>query len=154
MEWDMSLYIFIILGGKTLIAHYNYLEGQFAYVYIIRIIIVVQFLRQICNKQLSFFYSSSVTFAITFQICICKSLRVRQFTYVFFVLFLSKKTKLSLLVSLHEEVSIDFNFIYYLLLFLSLSLTQSLIWIIGNSCIISENYLSLFLSPKVPLYCT
>ena len=46
---------------------------------------------------------------------------VQFFWYNFFVLFLSKTTKLNLLVSLHEKVCIDFNFIYYLLLSLSLS---------------------------------
>ena len=90
--------------------------------------------------------------------------------------FLSKTTKLNLLVSLHEEASIDLIFIYYLLLFflslspppslslslslsfslplsLFLSLSISLLWIIGNLCVISQNYLSLFLflSRKVPL---
>ena len=38
---------------------------------------------------------------------------------------LSKANKLNLLVSLHEELCIDFNFIYYLLLFPSLSLSKS-----------------------------
>ena len=56
----------------------------------------------------------------------CKSLEIRRFTlgHAFFVLFLSKTTKLNLLVSLHEKVRIDFNFIDYL--FLSLSLLLSL----------------------------
>ena len=45
------------------------------------------------------------------------------FCHTFFVLFLSKTTKLNLHVSLHEEVSIDLNFIHFVVaLFLSLSL--------------------------------
>ena len=56
----------------------------------------------------------------------------------FFVLFLSITTKLNLLVSLHEEVCIDLNFIYYLLLSLSLSLSLSL-------------YIYIYISPSLSL---
>ena len=73
---------------------------------------------------------------IKIKICICKSLEIRRFTLgdAFYWCFLvplfwwrplSKKTKPNLLVSLHEEVKIDLNFIYYLLLYLSFSLSKS-----------------------------
>jgi hypothetical protein len=55
---------------------------------------------------------------------------VTLYCHTFFVLFLSKTTKLNLLVSLHEEVCIYFHFIYHLLFslsfFISLSLNLSL----------------------------
>ena len=47
------------------------------------------------------------------------------FCRTFYWRYFSKPTKLILLVSLHEEVCIDFNLIYSLLLFLSLSLCIS-----------------------------
>ena len=56
---------------------------------------------------------------------------------IFFVLFLSKTTKLNLLFSIHEEVCIDFIFNYHLLLslFLSLSLSLSLSFIKSSDLI-------------------
>ena len=75
---------------------------------------------------------------IFFLICTCKSLVIHRLTLgdwrflmmlfcpIFFVLFLSKATKLNLLVLLHEEVCIDLFILYYLLLSFSLSFSFSL----------------------------
>ena len=72
----------------------------------------------------------------------------RPFTlgHTFFVLFLSKTIKLNLLVSLHKDVSIDFNIICYSLS-LSLSLSPSLSLILSLSMI---NKITLY--PFIRLY--
>ena len=86
-------------------------------------------------------------FYSNFQNCICKSLEIRRFTlgHTFFVLFLSITTKLNLLVSLHEEVCIDLNFIYYLLLYLSLSISLLICTMDNRQPVYNIPKLSLFL---------
>ena len=72
---------------------------------------------------------------------------------VFFVLFLSKKTKLNLLFSLHEEVSINFNFIYHLYLSLSHSIYLSLSHSINLSLSLFPFLLRIYANHKIFYKC-
>ena len=96
---------------------------------LMRIVILTVTCQNLSNCQhKSFFCVTNFigNILFNFQIRICISLEIRRFTlgHTFFVLFTQVTLfsccftiTLNLLVSLHEEVSINFNIIYYLLSF-------------------------------------